>query len=855
MLKKLSAAVLLFSLLTAQVPAYAQWLSNDLLYQNNFDEGIGLPWHVVDTIPAKSTFEIKDGKYKIKIVSKGKERWDIQFRHRGLKIQKDHDYTVKFKVTPSNNCSIYAKIGDQKDPYFEDWNYNDKSFSMIPLTAGEVKSVVEPFTASRTGEICEFSFHLADSTVPLGTVFEFDDIYLHDPQYIKPTPTVQPLPRTIRANHLGYFQYAQKKATFPCSSTKPVDWTLEDSTGKIVKSGKSIVFGLDKDSGDNVHIIDFSSYTTAGKDYILRAGMSDDGSVENFSFPFNICDGIYKVLKYDALKFFYHNRSGISIEMPYSEKSEWERLAGHPKDVAKAVSEKGYSSNHSLDVTGGWYDAGDHGKYVVNGGISLWTLMNMYEYAKVKGEDSDAMKKIADNTMNIPESNNRVPDILDETRWQMEFMLKMQIPAGISKAGMVHHKIHDEVWTVPPLAPHEDPHDRILKPPTTSATLNLAATAAQSYRLWKDIDSTFANKCLTAAEIAWKSALANPDIVAPSDDNIGGYAYGDDYLEDEFYWAGAELFISTGKAEYLDYIKKSKHFLEMPSILTNGKDTGNVGCFDWGNTAGLGTISLALVRSNLSAEDVEIARENIIKTADHFLKIQGSQGYGIPIEQSPLNQELMGYPLGSNSFVLNQCILFAYAYDFSSNGKYFNGAAESLDYIFGRNPLAKSYVSGYGENCMENPHHRFFSYQADANYPKCPPGLVAGGPNSDLQSFWVIGVGYNGSKFPQKCYVDHIDYWSTNEVTINGNASLAWVASYMDIGNCSIPVTVIRPDRGDLNDDGEITSTDVAILKRLILSIPVRCNIDAADINKDGSINSLDLAMLKRHVLGIKLIQ
>ena len=138
-----------------------------------------------------------------------------------------------------------------------------------------------------------------------------------------------------------------------------------------------------------------------------------------------------------------------------------------------------------------------------------------------------------------------------------------------------------------------------------------------------------------------------------------------------------------------------------------------------------------------------------------------------------------GFPWGSNSFVLNNLIVFALAYDFTHDARYLDGAVDGMDYILGRNPMAKSYVSGYGENPLQNPHHRFWAHQANAAFPTVPPGAVSGGPNSGLQDPYVKAAGLKGCA-PEKCYLDNIEAWSTNEIAINWNAPLAWVAAYLD---------------------------------------------------------------------------
>ena len=102
-----------------------------------------------------------------------------------------------------------------------------------------------------------------------------------------------------------------------------------------------------------------------------------------------------------------------------------------------------------------------------------------------------------------------------------------------------------------------------------------------------------------------------------------------------------------------------------------------------------------------------------------------------------------------------------------------------MDYILGRNALDQSYVTGYGERPLANPYHRFWCHQANNKYPKPPPGILSGGANSELQDPWVQAAGLKGCA-PQKCFMDHGGAWSVNEVTINWNAPLAWVTSFLD---------------------------------------------------------------------------
>jgi endoglucanase len=403
---------------------------------------------------------------------------------------------------------------------------------------------------------------------------------------------------------------------------------------------------------------------------------------------------------------------------------------------------------------------------VVNGGITLWTLMNWYERTLAFGASK---MDFDDGKFSIPEKSNRVPDLLDEVRWELEFLMRMQVPAGNNLSGMAHHKIHSEKWTPIPTAPQSDRMPRTLKAPSTAATLNLAAAAAQCARLYKEFDAPFAERCLKSSERAWQAAEAHPNIYAPGDDKEGGGPYGDVDISDEKYWAASELFITTGRPQYLRALQRSPHFLKMPT-----QAGGGAASFSWANVAGCGTVSLAIAASSLPRADVELARKSIVNAAQRYLDASLHSGYGVPFSASGGR-----YPWGSNSFVLNNGVVLALAYDLTKQVRFLNGALDALDYILGRNPLAKSYVTSYGKRPLANPHHRLWAHQADPSFSVPPPGVVSGGPNSGIEDPAAKAAGLGGCA-PQKCYYDNIESWSTNEIAINWNAPLAWLVAYLD---------------------------------------------------------------------------
>lgn len=576
----------------------------------------------------------------------------------------------------------------------------------------------------------------------------------------EPTPTPGPevIPPLVSVNQVGYFVNGKKIALVASDATEPLTWVLKNAAGEELLSGLTTFKGEDAISGDTLHEIDFSTYTDPGEGYTLEAaGMK--------SVPFAISDEIYSRLKHDALTYFYLNRTGIEIEEKYAGK-DLARPAGHVTD-ANVTCYKGKDADgndwpgcdYTLNALGGWYDAGDFGKYVVNGGITVWTLLNLYE---------QGWEGFPDGSQMIPEQGNGVSDLLDEARWEMKFLLSMQVPEGQPKAGTVHHKLHDESWAGLPMVPptevdNDNAHalpgqGRYVFPPSTAATLNLAATAAQCARIWNDIDQPFAERCLVAAETAWQAALENPGIYAGNTPGAGGGNYDDENVGDEFYWAASELFITTGKEEYKDY-------------LLNSNDFAAADAFDWGHVAPLGTISLLTHKTSLSDDQNAALQQAVIDYADELIQVQEKDGYRVLIDED--------YPWGSNGLILNNMLLVSLAHMINGETRYLDSVRLSMDYILGRNPLNKCFVAGYGTYPMLHPHHRFWANDPARGFPAPPAGALSGGPNfnpadppSDAAELMSLP--------PSKRYIDDVQSYTTNEVAINWNAPLVWISAFLD---------------------------------------------------------------------------
>lgn len=605
----------------------------------------------------------------------------------------------------------------------------------------------------------------------------------------------------ILTNQVGYFTDRNKKATMLCEETAAVAFELLDEEGNTVFSGFSTPFGLDEASGDQVHILDFSEFTKEGT-YTLR---SETGA-KSRAFEIGVTDN-YSGLLYDALNYFYQNRSGIAIEEQYitsGDAAKLARAAGHAPDIGEIQQIWDYTASEGeQDVSGGWYDAGDHGKYVVNGGISLWLMQNQYERAVLKGT-ADGYQ---DGAMKIPENNNGYPDLLDEARYEMAWMLTMIVQDGDCK-DMVYHKVHDDKWTAMGTAPAKDPQARIIHPPSTAATLNMAACGAQAYRLWKDIDPDFAETCLTAAKNAYEAAKAHPTMYAPNKEFGGGGAYNDSNVTDEFYWAACELYTATGDESYYADLKDNKNAFAIPYRL--GSEDGVTGSFDWGSTGALGSLTLLLHEDVLTDAENSTLQSNLITSADAFLEMESKQGYGLPYQGDPI--------WASNSFVTDNAIVLAYAYDLKQDDAYLNGAVSAMDYILGRNPMDNSYVTGYGERSSQYPHHRFWSVQASPSMPKAPCGVMVGGPNTGMEDTKMQAKFKKEPTSPLKYYLDDIEAYSVNECAVNWNTSLAWITGFLCEQNGGIIAG--QPSAGTQIPEPENTGYDPKRVDPLTLVIP-----------------------------------
>lgn len=545
----------------------------------------------------------------------------------------------------------------------------------------------------------------------------------------------------ISCNQIGYFVDQPKIASIRKCEVKT--FTLCDATThQEVYRGKISPSKYWDTAGEKIRQIDFTKFKNEGTYYIVVPTLGRSAS-------FVISNMWPKDLLKSTIKSYYYWRSGMSLKTTYAGK--WNRPNGHPDTVVFIHPSASSSNRNSYDVISaskGWYDAGDYNKYIVNSGITCYTLMSSYLFSKDKWDDL---------SMNIPESTDSIPDILNEIRYNLEWMLSMQDPHD----GGVYHKLTSPSFAGEIMPSKDIQKKRFVVQKSTGATLNFTAVMAKAAEVYNPFDSVFAKQCLEASLKGWQWAIENPRVLYDQKMINQKYqpvivtgAYNNKDVKDEFAWAACELYLTTGQKSYLSFAQKqflSMRFLKVPN---------------WGNTAMLGIYSLLENSDKVSRKDQDVMQldRKLLVLADQLL-----DAYYASPNKTAFGNVSSDYKWGSNAIAANQGMLLLYAWKITGRQAYYKAALSNADYILGRNPMGYCYVTGFGNQSPRNPHHRISS--ADDIDDPIPGLLVGGATNLTLTSH------HFPSSYPSKRYLDQYSCYVTNEVAINWNAPLVFLLS------------------------------------------------------------------------------
>ena len=548
----------------------------------------------------------------------------------------------------------------------------------------------------------------------------------------QPGPAPAPGAPVIQLNQVGFLPGAAKWAAVPAGAE--TRFALVDATtGREVFRGNLGPAARWEPTQDNVRLADFSALRAPGE-YRLRVdGLAD-------SPRFAIGAQAYEAVNAASLKAFYFNRASIELKPEHA--GPWARPAAHPDSrvlVHASAAGPGRPEGTVISAPKGWYDAGDYNKYIVNSGITMYTLLAAWEHFPAYFRRQN---------LNIPESGNTLPDLLDEALWNLEWMLAMQDPAD----GGVYHKLTNKGFDGV-VMPHQATSERYVVMKTTAAALDFAAVMAQASRIFAAFDAQrpgLSARMLAASKAAWGWAQRHPAAIykQPADIHTGGYD--DDKLADEFAWAAAELYVSTRDDAYLAAMKTHTVKVEVPG---------------WGSVGALGWITLAHHREHLTPAADRALIERQINTLATRLAEQW--------QASPYRVAMQGIDFywGSNANALNQALMLIQGHRLSGERRQLDAAQAALDFVLGRHPTGHSMVTGFGERSPLHPHHR----PSGADGVDAPvPGFIVGGPHA------VSGDDCKApypSKAPAKAWLDDFCSYTTNEVAINWNAPLVYVSA------------------------------------------------------------------------------
>lgn len=541
----------------------------------------------------------------------------------------------------------------------------------------------------------------------------------------------------IKINQLGFLPSATKYAIVPATSATSFE-VINTADNSVALSGELSSIQTWLPANEKVRIADFSALDRSGRYTIKVPGIAPSIAVD-------INTEVFLKVHDAALKAYYFNRASTSLESEYA--TLWQREAGHPDDsilVHSSAADDNRPTSTMISAAKGWYDAGDYNKYIVNSGISTYTLLAAYDHFT-----SFYQTRVGD----IPESDNAVPDILDEIKWNLDWMIAMQDPND----GGVYHKLTTLNFSGA-VMPEDATNTRYVVQKGTSAALNFAAVMAFASRVYADFEqfNEVSDTYKHAAIKAWIWAQNNPQVAYKQAPDVKTGEYGDNNFDDERLWAAAELFLLTKDQDYLT------HFDTLSALSTAQPNVPA-----WPEVATLGYMSLLnSAQGLLSVAQMDSVKLSFLGLADSIVKQHQASAYAVAME----NEDFVW---GSSAVALNKSMVLLNAYSLTNNLSYKQAATGLLDYVLGRNPTDYSFVTGYGVKTPIDPHHRQ-SYSDSVAEPV--PGFVIGGPQPGQQD----KCGYP-SDLPALSYLDDWCSYSTNEVTINWNAPLVYSLAAMQV--------------------------------------------------------------------------
>lgn len=526
-----------------------------------------------------------------------------------------------------------------------------------------------------------------------------------------------PVTTAIKVDHFGYRPADTKIAVVTSNPGAAVE--MRDTTDAVVftipTDGGSIeAKGVDgPGSGDSVWWINFTPFSTSGT-YRLYSG-----ALGAQSYDFDIRADIYNTPGRAALKAFYYQRCNTPKASTFA--GAWaDDTACHMSDTATGPA-AGQTDYGVRDLTGGWHDAGDYNKYVWPAASSaIVTMLRAYE---------DNPTALRDDDLNIPESGNGIPDLLDEIKWELDWMLKMQLPNGA-----VLSQMHVDGWASD-APPSHDSNVRFYQNPTLESGAVAAGTLALAARVYAGAGQVaYAATLRSAALAAWGWLQSQGD-------------------SNEKVWAAAEIFrLDSGQTAAQNYVD-AYHTSAWAGLFFNVVDYDTQAALSYVQTPGASSTVVANMLADIGDQ------------VDYIFSSDDLYRNGMPA---------WSYYWGSNAIRAGYGLFLLAAAQRNATGSHTSGeclqhALDFLHFFHGQNPLSMVYLTNMaalgGEHSSFQFYHSWFGDSSNtfsaSNYlgkplaifePDYPyfkgtdnfgindnkaaalgpaPGFVPGGPNKD----------------------------------------------------------------------------------------------------------------------------
>ncbi|MCG9627334.1 glycoside hydrolase family 9 protein [Vibrio mediterranei] len=530
----------------------------------------------------------------------------------------------------------------------------------------------------------------------------------------------------IVVNQLGYEPSANKRAYWVDPENKHLDLLAIPNDAKIARF--PLTYNSHLPNGKPVYVTDFSVVTEPGW-YFLK-------SEDKRSVPFEIKTHVYQGLQTALVHALFLQRSGEAV---YSPVTGMARPPSHIKDGEIFRGDEFNPKGKVIDASGGWYDAGDFGKYIATATITVARMLEAYRQSP--------------NQFASP--NGAMPSVLVEALYELNWMMKMQ-----RKDGAVYRKLSGATWPAK-IPPWLDTQTRYIYGVSTPDTAKFAATLAFASRIYQPFDKALSKQMLATAELAWRYLDTQPeqyiDWQKEDDSGSGPYIYNQFDKEialetdvDDRIWAAAELYITTNKESYLSYVES--HYSQLVAT-----ERPMLDFFEWKNPALMGVWHIMIETNTKLVESMKRDLDSV------------ARDYAKSAQQSPFYVANRKFIWGSNKMVAEIGILLAWRDIISGKRDYQWLVQAQLDYLLGANGFNMSYVTHFGTHAVRHLHHL---YRIGTGVSL--PGFLVGGPNIKGQA------GIAPKDLGMLSYVDDEKSYAVNEFAIDYNAALIGLLAVID---------------------------------------------------------------------------